>query len=362
MAPSLRIVQVGTGGIARLRHIPAFQKAEGLGLAQLIALADPVEASVRSAAAEFGVPEAVTDWRKVVARDDVDLVSVATPNAYHEEISVAALQAGKHVLCEKPLALDLAGARRMLRVADASGKRTSVNFRYRWVPSMRFLHQLVEQGELGEIRHVFMNYLNSGRVDPDRPVSWRQMRAEAGSGNLGDLGSHMIDLAHWLVGPIGRVSARLTTFTKERPSTDGGRIAVDVDDTASCIFEFENGATGTLTASGAAPGRSNYQRIEIYGTKGGAVYEIDKTGDVGGNVLQLCLGPSQSRVGGWAAVPVPRPHDASNPLEPFLDFVRAIHAGKDAPVTFADAVRAQEVIEAAELSDRENRWIDLPIS
>ena len=355
----LRAAVIGTGGIARLRHIPAFQRGEELGLSKLVAIADPIEASLRTAAADAPGVDTSTDWHAVVARPDVDVVSVATPNAYHEEISIAALRAGKHVLCEKPLALDLAGARRMLEVAAQSGKRTGVNFRYRWVPAAKYLHELVAAGELGEIRHAIMTYFNAGLADPDRPVRWRQTKAEAGSGNLGDLGSHMIDLAHWLVGPVSRVTARLTTFTKERPALEGGRVKVDVDDAASCIFEFANGATGTLTASGVALGRGNDQRLELYGTKGSAVYEIARA-DRGGDVLHLCLG-SQAKVEGWAAVPVPRPYDASNPLDPFVDFLRAVHADREPPVTFVDAVRAQEVIEAAELSDRENRWVDLPL-
>jgi predicted dehydrogenase len=204
MTTLLRAAVIGTGGVARLRHIPAFKRAEELGLARLVALSDPVEASLNAAAREFGVDKTYLDWRELLEQERPEVVSVATPNAYHEEISTAALKAGAHVLCEKPLALDLAGARRMLDVAEETGRRTSVNFRYRWVPSMAFLHELVAAGELGEIRHVFVNYLNGGLADPDRPIRWRQTRAESGSGNLGDLGSHMIDLAHWLVGPITR--------------------------------------------------------------------------------------------------------------------------------------------------------------
>ncbi len=360
MTMPLRAAVIGTGGVARLRHIPAFKRAEELGLARLVALSDPVEASLDAAAREFGVDKTYLDWRKLLDEERPEVVSVATPNAYHEEISVAALKAGAHVLCEKPLALDLAGARRMLKVAGEAGRRTSVNFRYRWVPSMAFLRELVAAGELGEIRHVFVNYLNGGLADPDRPIRWRQTRAESGSGNLGDLGSHMIDLAHWLVGPITRVGARLTTFTKERSTADGGRVAVDVEDAASLIVEFANGATGTINASGMAMGRTNYQHLEIYGSRGSAVYGIEQ-GDRGGDVLHLCLGAAQARVMGWSAVPVPARHAASSPLDPFLDFLRAIHADEDPPVTFADAVRAQEVIEAAEQADREDRWVSLPL-
>ena len=169
----------------------------------------------------------------MLARDDIDVVTIATPNSSHEQIAVEALQAGKHVLCEKPLALSLDGARRMAAVAQATGRVNSVNYRYRWVPSARYLKELLESGEVGAVRQVFMNYFNAAVLDPTTPIQWRQTRAEGG-GILADIGSHLIDLALWLLGPIRQVRCDLWTFTRERPSSGNGMAPVDVDDAATC--------------------------------------------------------------------------------------------------------------------------------
>jgi predicted dehydrogenase len=356
----LRVAVIGAGGIARLRHIPAFKRAEALGLAELVALCDAVGASAETAARDFGVADWSTDFRQVVARPDVDVVSVATPNVFHEEISIAALEAGKHVMCEKPLAMDYPGALRMAEAARRSGRRTAVNFRYRWVPAAKMLFDLVRAGEVGSIYHIYMNYLNGARANPEAPMRWRLSRAQAGSGVLGDLGSHMIDFAHVLAGPVRRVSAHLRTFTTERPLEDGGRATVDVDDACTLIVEFASGAQGVISASGCALGRGNHQRVELYGTAGSAIYEIERW-DRGGDHLRVCLGASQARLTAFADVPVPLEHAESSPLDPFVDFVRAIRADRDAWVTFEDAVRVQEVLAAAERSAREGRWVALPL-
>lgn len=358
--PPLRVAVIGAGGIAHLRHLPAYKQAEERGLARVVAVCDAVEASARSAAADFDVPLAASDWREVVARDDVDLVSVATPNVYHEEIAIAALAAGKHVMCEKPLAMTYAGALRMAEAARQAGTRTSVNFRYRWVPAAKTLFDLVEAGAIGNVYHVYMTYLNGARANPDAPMRWRLTRAQAGSGVLGDLGSHMIDFAHVLAGPVRRVHCLLRTFTTERPVDGGGRAPVDVDDACTLVLEFASGAQGTLNASGCAIGRGNHQRVELYGRAGSAIYEIERW-DEGGDRLRVCLGEAQGKLGGFAEIRPPPAHRDSNPLDPFLDFVRAIRAGRDAPVTFEDAVRAQEVIEAAERSAASGRWVELPL-
>jgi predicted dehydrogenase len=205
-----------------------------------------------------------------------------------------------------------------------------------------------------------MNYFNAGVQDPDRPIRWRQTRAEGG-GQFADIGSHMIDLALWLVGPISRLYLQRRTFTPERPTDDGGRMAVDVDDAATCLLEFASGATGVINVSGMALGRVNHQRVELYGSKAGVVYEIDRTGDIGGDALQLCFGPAQHRAVGMATART-LPHHAGTPISCFLDFLRAIHDERDPPVTFADAVRVQEVLEAGERSAQRGAWVDLPLA
>ena len=349
---------IGTGVVARLRHIPALEEAARRGLAELVAICDPVMTSLNEAGEQAGIEARYHDYREVLARDDIDVVLIATPNSLHEPIAVAALQAGKHVLCEKPLALSLEGAKRMAAAARVAGRVTAVNHRYRWVPSARYLKELLESGEVGEVRQIFMNYFNALVQDPSTPIQWRQTRAEGG-GVLADIGSHLIDLALWLLGPISRVRCDLRTFTRERPTDGNGMATVDVDDAATCQLEFASGAVGVLNASGLCLGRANHQRVEVYGTKGGVIYEIDWPGDVGGDRLQVFFSAAQHRTVGMAVAPTLPRHEAT-PLDPILDFFQAIHEGREAVVTFDDAVRVQEVLDAAERSAASGGgWVDV---
>ncbi len=359
VADALRGAVIGAGGIARLRHIPAFQEAARRGTAELVAICDPVATALDEAGDQAGIGERYRDYQEVLARDDIDVVTIATPNSSHEQIAVEALQAGKHVLCEKPLALSLDGARRMAAAARATGRVNSVNYRYRWVPSARYLKELVETGEVGAVRQIFMNYFSAAVVDPTTPIQWRQTRAEGG-GILADIGSHLIDLALWLLGPIQRVRCDLWTFTRERPSVGNGMAPVDVDDAATCQLEFASGAVGVMNASGLCLGRLNHQRIEVYGTGGGVVYEIARPGDIGGDQLHVCFGEAQHRIVGMAEART-LPRHSGTPIDAFLDFFQAIHDGREAVVTFDDAVRVQAVLDAAERSTASGGvWVDVP--
>jgi len=349
------------GGVARLRHIPALQEAERRGTARIVAVCEPVAAALDLAGEQAGVDASsrYLAWQDIVARDDIDVITIATPNSLHEPIAIAALESGKHVFCEKPLALSLEGARRMAAAAHESGRQTGVNHRYRWVPSAMYLKELIETGELGEIRQAFMNYFNGALIDPTTPIQWRQTRAEGG-GVLGDIGSHLIDMVLWLLGPIERVRCDLRTFTKERPTATGEMAQVDVDDAVTCQLELASGATVVMNASGLCLGRTNYQRIEVYGTKGGSVYEIDRTGDIGSDHLQVCFGPAQHRTVGMApARTLPR-HDGT-PIGSFLDFFESIQTGQPFPVNFDAAVRVQAVLDAAERSAADGgAWTQVP--
>ncbi len=361
MTEALRGAVIGVGGVARLRHIPAFQEAAQRGTAELVALCDPIAAALDAAGDEAGIGAAnrYLDYRDVLARDDIDVVAIATPNSLHEPIAIAALQAGKHVLCEKPLALSLDGARRMAAAARESGRVHAVNYRYRWVPAAHYLKALVDAGELGAVRQIFMNYFNASVLDPSAPMRWRQTQAEGG-GIFADIGSHMIDMCLCLLGPIRRVRCDLWTFTRERPDGGNGLAAVDVDDAATCQLEFASGAVGVLHARGLCLGRLNHQRLEVYGTEGGVVYEIARPGDIGGDVLHACFGDTQHRIVGMAPAPT-FPWHTGTPLDPFLDFFQAIHDGRKAPVTFDDAVRVQAVLDAAQRSTTGGGvWVDLP--
>jgi len=359
MTERVRVGVIGTGGIARMRHIPAFKAAEAAGIAELVAVSDVVEASVQSVAAQFGVPNAFTDYRDLL-KLPLDAVSICTPNNLHEPITLAALDAGLHVLCEKPIALDYAGAQRMETRAREAGRKTAVNFRYRFIPATGFVHDLIAAGELGEIYHVYAHYFNGSMTDPQTPISWRQSLAESGSGALGDLASHIIDLCRWWVGEFASVQGNLRIFTTERPLTSGGTGAVDVDDAVTFQARFANGAEGTISASRCAIGHNNYQRIELYGTKGAIIYEIEKA-DIGGEQIQICFGAGQARYNAFATVPVPPQYLLGNPMRVMTDFVDAIRNDTASSPNFTDGTRCQEVLDAVVLSDREDRRVNLPL-
>lgn len=353
----VRVGVVGAGAIATMRHLPAFRRCQDEGTAELVAVADPMEGAAAAAAARFGIPRVYADYRELLA-GPIDAVSICTPNVYHEPITLAALEAGKHVLCEKPIAMDAAGARRMHDRAREAGVITAVNFRYRFIPAAWFARDLIAGGELGEIYHVYAHYFNGSLADPTKPMAWRQARAESGSGALGDLASHIIDLCRYWVGEIAGVQGHLRTFTTERPAPGGGTSTVDVDDASTCLFRFANGAEAVVNASRNGFGRNNYQRIEVYGSQGSLIYEIEKA-DVGGEQLQLCLGAGQARYNAFATVPVPPTYLAGNPERAMTDFVAAIRSGTPMTPDFADGLRCQEVLDAVELSAREGHWIDV---
>ncbi len=359
MADRIKVGVIGTGGIATLRHLPAFKEAEAAGKAEVVAVSDVVEASARAAAAQFGVPHAFTDYQELL-RLPLDAVSICTPNAFHEPIALAALDAGMHVLCEKPLALDYAGARRMAERAEATGRKTSVNFRYRWIPAAGFIRDMIAGGELGEIYHVYANYFNGTLHDPATPISWRQTRAESGTGALGDLASHIIDLCRWWIGEFANVDGHLHTFTTERPLTTGGVGPVDVDDAVSIHARFATGTEGVINASRCAIGHNNHQRIELYGTKGAVIYEIEKN-DEGGDHIRICLGSGQARYNVFATVKVPPAYLLGTPQRVMTDFIDAIRTDSQPSPDFTDGMRCQEVLDAVELSDHEQSPVNLPL-
>src|SRR6188472_2279112 len=244
------------------------------------------------AAGRLGWAETETDWHRLVERPDIDLVDICTPGDSHAEIAIAALEAGKHVLCEKPLANSVAEAEEMTAAAEraaASGVRAMVGFTYRRVPAIALARQLVQEGRIGEVRHVRAQYLQDWIADPEAPLSWRLDKSKAGSGALGDIGAHIIDLTQHITGQrITEVSGQLETFVKERPyaagdtagSLGGGgasaeRGPVTVDDAASFLATFASGAMGVFEATRFATGRKNAIRVEINGSSGSLAFDFE---------------------------------------------------------------------------------------
>jgi predicted dehydrogenase len=352
---------------------------------ELTVLAGRDAARVAEAADKLGWSSTETDWHRVIERDDVDLVDVCTPGDTHAEIAIAALDAGKHVLCEKPLANSVAEAEAMAEAAAkaaARGVRSMVGFTYRRVPAIGLARQLVAEGRLGEIRHVRAQYLQDWIADPAAPMSWRLEKDKAGSGALGDIGAHIVDLTQYITGQqLTGVSAMLETFVKERPlpasagSLSGvggeGTGTVTVDDAAVFLGRFTDGALGVFEATRFALGRKNGIRIEINGSAGSLAFDFEDM-----NVLQFFDGNEPAESAGFRRIIVTEPghpyvaawwpaghglgyeHGFTHQV---VDLVTAIAENTDPAPSFADGLQVQRVLDAVERSaaDR-STWTDIP--
>jgi predicted dehydrogenase len=248
---------------------------------RLVAIAGRDEGGVREAARRYGYEGYYTDWRQLIADPRVQLFDNGGPNDQHAEPCIAAAEAGKHIICEKPLARNAPEARRMLEAVEKAGVKHMVAFNYRFVPAIRQAYELIRSGALGQIYHFRASYLQEWIMDPSFPMVWRLTKASAGSGALGDLGAHLIDLARHLVGEPTAVMAMTKTFIPERPSADGqSRVKVDVDDAFISLMEFDNGAIGTLEATRFAAGRKNHQVLEINGSKGSLEFNLERLNEL----------------------------------------------------------------------------------
>lgn len=248
---------------------------------KLVAISGRNEEAVAEAAKRYGYSKYYTDWKDMIADDEVQLFDNSGPNILHVEPSIAAAKAGKHVICEKPLARNAKEAGKLLNAAEKAGIKHMTAFNYRFVPAIRQAYNLISSGALGEIYHFRAQYLQEWIVDPSFPMTWRFEKEIAGSGALGDLGAHVIDLGRFLVGEIRKVSSLTKTFIKERPLADGsGTGTVTVDDAFVSVVEFENGAIGTIEASRFCPGRKNHQIIEINGSKGSLTFNLERLNEL----------------------------------------------------------------------------------
>ena len=252
---------------------------------RLAAICGRDKAAAQAAADRLGWAAVETDWRALIARDDVQLIDISAPGDMHAPIAIAALAAGKHVLCEKPLANTLAEAEAMKAAADAaypSGARAMVGFNYRRVPALALARRLVEQGRLGTLRHFRAVYLQDWLTDPDAPMTWRMQAERAGSGALGDLGAHIVDLARYLTGDeVAGVSAVSATFTPERPYADGsGTGTVTVDDAVVFAGRLASGALASFEVTRCAAGRKNGLRVELNGSAGSLAFDLERLNEL----------------------------------------------------------------------------------
>ena len=328
------------------------------------------EVGVRDAAATLGWEGYETDYHRLLKRDDIDLVDVATPGNTHHEIAIAALEAGKHVLCEKPLANTLEEAREMLDAARAAGTINMVCFNYRRAPAVQLAKRLIEEGRLGDIRHWRAVYLQDFILDPQFPLIWRFRREVAGSGAMGDLGAHLVDLAHFLVGPITRVVGTAETFITERPleESDTTTGEVTVDDAVAFLARFENRAVGTFEATRLAPGRKNHNSFEINGSGGSLVFDLERM-----NELKVYFEDDLAEPGGFRTVLVTEPdHPYAGAWWPpghiigyehtfvhtVKDLLDGVAAGKSPAPTFEEGYRCQAVLDAVERSLKSGTWTE----
>ena len=248
---------------------------------KLVAICGRSEEATRAAAVRFGYESYYTDWRQMLADDRVQLFDNGGPNDAHAEPSIAAAQAGKHVLCEKPLGRTAEESKAMLDAVQKAGVKHMVAFNYRFVPAIRQMRKLIESGALGRIYHFRASYLQEWIMPHyNVPMIWRLQKDVAGSGSLGDLGAHIIDLGRYLVGDVKSVSAMTKTFIPERPWGDGTMGKVDVDDAFAAVVEFENGALGTLEATRFAAGRKNANVLEINGEKGSLRFNLERMNEI----------------------------------------------------------------------------------
>ncbi|WP_284740845.1 Gfo/Idh/MocA family protein [Amycolatopsis sp. RTGN1] len=340
---------------------------------RLAVLAGRDETRAKAAAERFGWEAVETDWRKLIARDDVGLVDICTPGDSHAEIAIAALEAGKHVLCEKPLANSVAEAEAMAeaaRKARERGVRAMVAFNYRRVPALAHARKLVESGALGEIRHVRSVYLQDWLSDPQSPMTWRLRKESAGSGALGDLGAHIVDAAQFVTGEVVTgVSALTNTFVKQRPAENGGTDDVTVDDTALFLARLSGGAVASFEATRFALGRKNAMRLEVNGSKASLAFDFESmnelqwyegTGTEAGFRRILVTEPEHPYVGVWwpPGHLLGYEHTFTNEVADLLD---AIGSGTDPEPSFDDGLRVQRVLAAVEESaSAQASWTEVP--
>jgi predicted dehydrogenase len=385
---TIRIGMVGSGYVAKA-HTLGYNNAPILYWPDIPAIEKTRVADVSRELAErgaqrYGWLEGVDDWRAITRGDDIDLVDVVTPNDTHAEIAIDAAEHGKHIYCEKPLALDAASARAMVDAVQKAGVINRVCFTYRTWPAVQLAKQLIDEGKIGRINHFRANFLQDYALDATLPLVWRMQRSKAGAGKLGDGGSHLIDLARYLVGDVDRVFAHLKTLVSERSvAVDQGeavfrgrdaqatseRVAVDVEDSADVLLEFENGATGVIQTSWVTSGHKLDIGFEVGGDRGAIRLSWQRA-----NELEYYSADDPEHAAGFRTIVIGPRHPGAGPFwsvagqQLGMSDAFVIAAGEllmdianERPSTpdFVDGLRVCEIVDAALKSGDEERWIDV---
>jgi predicted dehydrogenase len=374
MKPELNVAIIGTKFMGRAHSnaflsVPYFFNTPFKPI--LKAACGRQQADLAAFAENFGWQSQETDWQQIVRRDDIQLVDICTSNATHMPIAVAAAKSGKHVLCEKPIAINADQALRMLDAAREAGVVHMVAFNYRRAPAIAFAKKMIQEGKLGDIRHFNAVYYQDWLVNPNFPIVWRHDVQEAGSGAHGDMNAHIVDLARFLVGEFEAVTSAQEIFVKERPLSDGqGKGPVTADDATYFIARFQNGALGSFLATRFATGRKNYLRLEIFGSHGSLTFNLERL-----NELEFYSLDDESSEQGFRQIMITEavhPYvDAWWPpghiigwehtfIHEVKDLLEGIHANRPVAPDFYDGLRCQDVLDAVVKSASEKSWIQIP--
>ncbi|MCB8881326.1 Gfo/Idh/MocA family oxidoreductase [Acidisoma cellulosilytica] len=348
-------------------------------------IADVSDELASDAAARLGFARGVADWRAVIDDPDIHIIDIVTPNNSHPEIAIAAAQAGKHVICEKPLARTAAEAKTMLDAVEAAGVTHMVAFNYRHTPAVALAQKIIAEGRIGTIRNFRGTYLQDWSADPNSPLSWRFQKKIAGSGAVGDIATHVIDMARYLVGEIAAVNALTRTYVTERPvqnsATDklgaATRLSgvptapVDVDDEVMTLLRFENGAVGSLEATRNAFGRNNYLTFEIHGSTGSILFNYERRDE-----LQVMFADDPADQRGFRTIYTGPAHPYGEGLWPIPAlgigygetkiiechlFISAIVEGRQPSPNFRDGYINEVVADAILHSAEQSGWVDITV-
>jgi len=364
-----RVGVIGTGWWADLEHLPGLRSRPDV---EVVALCGRDLGRAKALAGKHHVTNVYTDWQEMIARAEMDALVICTPNVLHRPQALAALSRGLHVICEKPLAMNLAEAREMVAAARVARCRTLTFFTHRTIAAATYIKQLIENGFLGNPSLVIAQYFSASHLDPNRPIVWRMLKDQAGSGALGDIGSHVIDLVRWWLGDFARVCGTLRTFVSDRPRAVGAveRAAVTADDAAVFQADLACGAQAVFMASKTAAGRSNYQRVELHGSRGSLIYETEPgfdptwegrvyagwAGAFGVNPLAI---PAELSAGLATEDPQANRNEAFRRLtDPFFAAVRG-QAGIEVRPDFVDGAAVQAVLDAVSEASASRGWVDV---
>jgi predicted dehydrogenase len=384
MTRTLNVAMIG-GGFMGKAHALAyaampmfFWPAPAIPVRKVVV--DITEALADEGRRRYGFEESSADWRAVVKRPDIDVIDIVTPNDSHAAIAIAAAEAGKHIICEKPLARGGDEAKTMLDAVNKAGVIHMVAFNYRRTPAVALARQYIEEGRIGTILNFRGTYLQDWSADPDSPLSWRFQKKIAGSGSIGDIGTHVVDLARYLVGEIAEVSALVRTYNKTRPIQRGNldrlgaaeknngaeRAEVDVDDEVVTLLKFADGAIGSLEATRNAYGRNNFITFEIHGTKGSIAFNYERRDE-----LQVMFADDPADARGFRTVYSGPAHPYGAGLWPIpalgigysetkivecFDFFSAIVSGKQPSPSFEDGYKTERVADALIESGESGQW------